>query len=646
MFEKECLEWLAEQFKDLTDTIPSVTVSEWAEEKRYLPPSVGSMPGYYSYRVTPYLREIADCMSMNSPVREVSIMKGAQIGATVGVLENTIGYFIEHVKSAPMMMLTVDSELALLRMESYIVPMLQHSELMHLIQSSDETNTRKTGKTNKKLEWNGGGFLIPLGVRNPGKMRSTSIQVLLIDEIDGAPETAGKGEDPVKSAEARTNSFSNSRKILRLSTPLIDSTSRIKKAYEDGDQRKFHLPCKKCGEFQELRFSGENKEKGEHWGLVWERKEDGSLKYGSVRYACRYCGHKHKNSDKTYMLTRGKWVATAEAKKPFVRSYHLSALLSPAEFLSWERIVEMWLDAYDVDNKHAKDIPALQLFYNNVLGEPFKEDGKKLKFATVSQHRRYSYAYGQIMNSYAAEHSEGPIKFLTCAVDVHKKYLSVGVFGWAPWSRAYLIDYWEFEGETEDVNNPDTWGKLREVIEQKEYVSDDGLVYNIRMTLVDAGYFPDPVFTFCGDYEHSVYPVRGRNVPVKGSAIKEFSGWITPLGTQAYWITVDIYKDRWAIALEKRWTGEGMQPKHCFNAPVDITNKQLIELTVEKKVEIMEKTTNKRLGYQWHRPSGAKNELWDLLVYNNAALEMIALQQCLEVYGLTTLNWSEFWKRI
>jgi phage terminase large subunit GpA-like protein len=93
------------------------------------------MPGYYSYDVAPYLREIADCFSIDSQIREIDVMKGAQIGATVGVLENIIGYVIDHVKSAPVMLLTADAELAKIRVDSYITPMLQHSGLDHLIRS-------------------------------------------------------------------------------------------------------------------------------------------------------------------------------------------------------------------------------------------------------------------------------------------------------------------------------------------------------------------------------------------------------------------------------------------------------------------------------------------------------------------------------
>src|SRR5690554_1933526 len=130
--------WIRAQFDALPCELDVITPSKWAETKRYLPPSVTSMPGYFSFEVTPFLREIVDCMSMDSPIREASVMKGVQIGATSGVLENAIGYAIEHVKTAPVMLVTADAELAKLRLDSYVVPMLQSSQLDHLIRSSDE----------------------------------------------------------------------------------------------------------------------------------------------------------------------------------------------------------------------------------------------------------------------------------------------------------------------------------------------------------------------------------------------------------------------------------------------------------------------------------------------------------------------------
>ena len=43
-----------------------------------------------------------------------------------------------------------------------------------------------------------------------------------------------------------------------------------------------------------------------------------------------------------------------------------------------------------------------------------------------------------------------------------------------------------------------------------------------------------------------------------------------------------------------------------------------------------------------NRPSGAANEPWDLLVYGNAALDLIAWNYC-ATQNLEYTNWAGFW---
>ena len=232
---------------------------------------------------------------------------------------------------------------------------------------------------------------------------------------------------------------------------------------------------------------------------------------------------------------------------------------------------------------------------------------------------------------------------LTCAVDVHKDNLAVGVFGWCRGRRAIVIDYWRFEGNTERLDDAETWERLRKLIEEQTYVADDGKRYRVQLTLIDSGYRSDDVYQFALDYEAGVYPSKGRDAAPKSASIREFSAYTTPMGTTAYGITVDLYKDRWSAALKRGWSGEELQPETYFNAPLDITDKQLKELTAEVKRERIEKSTGKRIGFEWYRPSGAANELWDLLIYNNAALDLIAWDVCRNQLGLEFVNWTAFY---
>jgi phage terminase large subunit GpA-like protein len=640
-------EWLARQVQGLTDEKITVTVTEWAEEKRYLPPQVTSMPGFYSYDVAPFLREIADCLSIDSPVREFDFMKGAQVGATVGILENAIGYVVDHVKTAPVMLLTADAELASLRVESYIVPMFQHSGLTNLIRSADEGNSRKTGKTNKKIEWVGGGFLVPFGARNADKLRSISMQYLLEDECDAFPDSVGKDGDPQKLAEARTKAYHESRKIARISTPLIKNKSRIHRGFLRGDQRRFFVPCKNCGVKQVLEFQGKN-DRGKY-GLDWDLTDEGALVPESVRYVCKHCKHEHRNSDKSWMLPRGEWRATATARSPDHRSYHINALYSPVGMFPWEAVVTDWLEAWDVEQNRVRDVALLQEFYNNNLGEPFEITGSKVRFSAVSAHRRQTYRLGEIPNKHAVQFAGSHILFLTCQVDVHKKNLAVTVMGWTRDFRCYIIDYWRFEvssneDDCSELTSP-VWGRLRELIEETTYTADDGKLYQIALTLVDAGYANDTVSRFCGDYASGVFPILGRDRPSKNQTIKEFAEFTTQTGTVGYRILVDHYKDRLGPILRREWTEDaGTQKPYHFNAPTDITDAQLKELTVEQRRE--KRDENGNVSYYWHRPGNARNELWDLLGYGHAAVEILAWSICIQHFELETIDWARFWDYI
>ena len=643
-FKKDDVEWVIEQIAKIPDEKVIQTVSEWAEKTRYLPPQVTSLPGFYSYDIAPFLREIADCLSADSHVREIDFMKGAQIGATVGVLENAIGFVIEHLKSSPVLLLTSDSELAKLRVDSYILPMLEYSNLSSLIQSNDETNKRRTGVTKNKIEWKGGGSLNAFGARNADKLRSISVQYLLCDEVDSYPEKVGKDGDPQKLAEARTKAYHQTRKIARISTPLIKNNSRIEQGYAKGDQRKFHVPCKSCGQEQELVFKAGD----ETHGLIWETNDAGVLKPDTVRYKCKFCGHLHRNSDKTWMLPRGRWVATAESSDPERRSYHISSLYSPVGMFPWEAIVRDWLEAYDVTNKSVKSVGLLQEFYNNVLGLPFEVIGAKVLFSSVSAHRRTCYKAGQVPNKYANEYSGSPVLVVTCQVDVHKSNLAVAVMGWTSNSCCYVIEYLRIPAE-KDCSEPadKSWSELANLIEERRYHGDDGRIYAIALTLIDAGYSNDTVVNFIHErYESNVYPILGRDRASRNQAIKEFAPFKTQVGTTGYRILVDHYKDRLASVLRREWSEhDGEQRQYHFNAPIDLPDKSLKELTVESRREKRDTGTG-RVSHYWYRPSGTPNELWDLLNYGHAAIDILAYSVCIQHFELETVDFERFWTYI
>ena len=642
--------WLADEVEAWTDHIEHETPVEFSERVRYLPDSVSNRPGYMSFDVNPFMKEIVDAADPRSPVREVNLLKGVQITYTTA-LESVLLYYMAKIKTRPTMLVSADKELAKGRVENYIIPMLNQSDLGHIIESSDEGNSRKTGKTATHLQWAGGGFMIPAGANNADKMRMYSIMLMLKDETDAWPDVVGKDGDPDELTDARCSAYWESRKIFRGSTPLIEGSSKIYKQYLRGDQREYRVKCKHCGHPQALRWSSEDKGTGIVGGFHWET-DGGILVPESVRYLCVQCGGEHYEHDKTRLYSPdygAEWVPTARPQEPGIRSYHLPGFYSPAGFKPWSACVVDYLKAWDPVAKKVIDIGKYQVFYNNVLAKPFKVLGSRIQFVQVSAHRRAAYKAGQVPNLYAKEFSGSHILFLTCQVDVHKHNLAVSVMGWCVDMKPYVVDYWRFEVEDDQDDCTETsspvWARLREVIEEATYTADDGKVYRVAITLIDAGYANDTVTQFCSDYASGVYPILGRDRPAKNQRISEFAEFTTQAGTIGYRILVDHYKDRIAPVLRREWSEEaGQQKRYHFNAPIDMSDKQLKELTAEVRRE--KRDDKGGVTYEWYRPGNKPNELFDLLGYGHAAVEILAWNICIQHFELETIDWPQFWEYI
>ena len=644
-------DWLDAKFEEIPESVVRMLPSEWAEQSRYLPRGTTKLPGPYSFDVAPYLKEPLDCLDPLSPITQMSMMKGAQVGATVGLIENGIGYAIAVLKSAPCMFLTATDDLAKIRMDENVTKMLQQSEgLEELIGSNDTMSNRKSGKTARRLSWKGGGFMLPVSAKAAAMLRSFSIQVLWIDEEDGFPEGGDSKEgSALERAEKRTASFADRKKIIRLSTPLLAGASAIFDHFEEGDKRRYYVPCLKCDKMQVLRFEGKpSKETGECWGLVYNMDPDTqALVAGSVRYVCRYCFHAHRNSNKGIMMRRGEW-RPEEDHTPVhenYRSYHISALYSPVGMFSWEDCVLAYLKGWNVAQGRAKDVAKLKVFYNTVLGQPFENRGSKLALASVSKHRRGCYRYGEIPNDWMRQHAGGPAQILTAALDEHGYNVRMAVFAWCPGKRRFLINNWLWEGDPSNVDDPATWGRVAKAIEDQEYIADDGRRYRIAVTGIDAGYSADVVYEFCSRYKAGVFPIAGRPASTKGKMVKEWQEFKAKTGMIGAHITVNFYKDRLAAKLKFRWKpGDGLMPEGLFNAPAEITDAELKELTSEYKAMQYDKKTKQPLGIQWIRPhTNVRNELWDLSVYCEAVLDMAAHRVVVEHYGVEQVHWPDWW---
>lgn len=640
------VDWLDDQIDGLTESLDRLTPSEYNERTRYLPASVTSKPGFIRFALNPFMREILDCFDVYSPVREVTVKKGVQTTYST-LLESGVLYYADYIGTLPIMYMTADKGLAAARIENNFLPMFNQSDRQHIIRSADTGNQRKTGKTKDHLQFAKGAYLVPFGAQNADKMRSYSIAIMLKDEVDAWPLRVGRDGDPDALSDARTDGYTEVCKIFRGSTPLLEGSSVVQRNYLRGDQRVYRVACKSCNAPQSLRW---NVKPGVKRGrFVWEL-EGGVLLLESVRYLCAECGHAHYEYDKTRLFSPdhgAHWHPTAKPATPFIRSYHVPALLSPVGMRPWWKCVSDWREAYSDEEKRVLDSGKLQVFYNNVLAEPYRVEGTRVEFSALSAHRRPEYRRGEIPNRYAIEHSGGPVLLLTCFVDVHDSNLAVGVLGFCPRGVCYFIDYWRFErvaGEPpcSDIASPQ-WQRVRDLVQDKRWLSDDGYEYGIAQTLVDAGYASDTASAFCAEYAGGVYPSIGRSSPGKAQRVQEFAEFTTKSGVVGYRVLVDHYKDRIAAALRRTWQPQsGLQKEHHFNAPVDASDVELREFSGEFK---RARTDDRGLvTYEWHRT--AANELFDITVGGHASVDIIAAAVCIEHFGAEQVDWPEFWRYI
>ena len=226
---------------------PVLTLSEWADKYRYLSPEDSAAAGRWVTESAPYQREPMDACS-DALVEDVVFMWSAQTGKTQSLL-NVLGYYI-HQDPAPILMLQPTIEMAQTVSKDRFAPMLRDTPVLR--GKVKDPRARDAGNTISHKTF-AGGHVTFAGANSPASLASRPIRILLCDEVDRYPPSAGTEGDPVSLARKRTTTFWN-RKRIYTSTPTLKGSSRIEALYEASDRRKFWVPCPHCADMQVLAF--------------------------------------------------------------------------------------------------------------------------------------------------------------------------------------------------------------------------------------------------------------------------------------------------------------------------------------------------------------------------------------------------------
>jgi len=561
---------------------PEYTVSQWADANRILPSEGSVEPGRYRTSRTPYCAEIMDALSVYSEVDDVSVMKATQLGLTE-LGNNWFGYIVD-TEPGPFLMVFPTDKLAVDHSTGKLAPTIEETPVLSKKIAPRKIKTTGNAMLRKKFP---GGILFISGANSPANYRNKSIRYLMLDDLDGFPQTVGSEGDPADLAEKRTDSYSARKKIFRNSTPTVKGISKIEKFFNASDQRRYYVPCPFCGKFQTLDWGGKSFKRG----IKFKRNDAGEVV--AVWYECRFCHEAIDESHKPEMLKRGQWRAKYPHRKK--RGYHISSLYSPIGWVSWEQIVNEFLDAKDSPER-------LQVWTNTRLADVWDEEGSQPDWV-VLKNRAEAYPVLTAPDS---------VCFLTAGVDVQANRLPVVVRGWGEAEQSWLVLHTELYG---DPNRPEVWDALDALLQQG-YKHASGNVLYITTAAIDTGYLSQVVYNFCRFRPINTIAIKGssiQNKPVlnRPSLVDvDWQGETIKDGCQLWTVGVDTAKSQIYSRLGMQKPGPGF-----YHFPFGIDDEYYLQFTAEKKV------TKYRNGFpimEWVKVR-ERNDVLDLEVYAYAA---------------------------
>jgi phage terminase large subunit GpA-like protein len=565
---------LFKSFAKVVAPPPILKVSEWADEERRLSSESSAEPGQWRTDRTPYMREIMDAIN-NEETETIVVQSSAQVGKTE-LLLNIIGYHV-HQDPAPTMLVQPTLDLAEAFSKDRLAPMIRDTPALN---ERIRNKARDGGNTLLYKSFPGGHITLS-GANSPSSLASRPIRIVLADEIDRYPVSAGEEGDPVELVTKRTTTFFNRKRVL-VSTPTIKNASRIEEFYLDSSMEQWHLPCPSCSEQQPLA-----------WPQVKFEYDKATKKCTSVAMACKYCGTMHL--EREWKSGKGRWIARSDNRK--VRGFHLNELASP--WKRWTEIVE------DFQTATRGGPEKLKVWINTSLGETWEEKGTGADADDLIKRRE----------QYAADVPEN-VLLLTAGVDVQDNRLEYEVVGWGVEAESWGIRYGVIMG---DPGQPHVWNELDSLVINNIFKRADGQDLKVATTCIDTGgHFTKEVYTYCKKREaQRVWAIKGRGgigVPLiqRPKRRNDEGAWLFVIG-------VDVGKDTLSSRLSIQFEGPG----YCrwpILAASGYGEDYFTGLTAEHRVM---RYTKGKPTFHWELRSGhSRNEPLDCRNYASAALEI------------------------
>jgi phage terminase large subunit GpA-like protein len=451
-------------------------VSEFAAAEMVV--TTGPLAGTrWSNDFAPYQVGIMD--AFHEPRVEIVVVMGSSQWGKTAIAVNMVAYHIKHDPcTIQVVEPTVDpmaKDFGRNRLEPAIAASPALFNVVGTKRAKDSANTvlQKSFK---------GGSLTIGGANSAASLAARSTRLLVLDEIDRyPPELPGEGST-IAIAIKRTTSYRNRRRILMLSSPTLEGAP-IHAWFQQGDQRRWYVPCPSCGTFHPFEWSN----------VRWIDNDP-----ATARLHCPACDYAIDEAQRVAILKHGKWVAEHPEDRvdKSIVSYHIWEAYSPLSSL--REIVTTFLRARAAQK--AGDRSELHTWENTTLGEPVEPDKGDGVEPSGLLLRRESYAGVDLPDGVCC---------LTAGIDTQDDRLEALVYGWGIGEESWLVDRQVFPGDT---SQPEPWDAVGRFV-QTTYQHASGDMLPIHASCIDsAGHRTELVYAFAFRWAASrVFATIGRD---------------------------------------------------------------------------------------------------------------------------------------
>lgn len=362
-----------------------LNITQWAEKHREV--VGGFKPGRFELATQPVFRYVLDSYA-DPVVREIVVQKSSQIGYSVSVELNVIGYHIHQDPCAVIAIFPQEKSLKKFVNEK-LDPTIEGTNVLARLIPTKSRNSKNT-LYHKRYP---AGFLALGGGNSIANVKSTDARVVLVSEPDDVSKDVKNQGDGIALAKARCKAFAD-RKIVIGGTPTLDELSSVQEEMEKSDKRRLYVRCPHCDHAQTLRWEQ----------VQWLKDADtyhpvyGRNRPETAGYLCESeeCGTLWTDEEKNAAVVRAcdesDWRAHATFRE--IRGIYMDELHSINPTASFQALATRLVEAEYAQKRG--DETKLKEFWNGTLGLPYKRKSNQVPQVEVLREKSQSAGYAEL----------------------------------------------------------------------------------------------------------------------------------------------------------------------------------------------------------------------------------------------------------